>query len=209
MNRRKLTRILLEAGCDKSLENKQGETARDIAERKHLNDIIEIFNRLCPKKDNKSKLKSYKQVNSNQKHIDSSKILGNNMSRNKSSNKSIKQRTNELSKDILGRDWSPYGCHYYPDLKAFPEPRLDTLPPNPLSHGEQYYLDLAGNIKKGPVGVGHTCYCAPFFKHIEVKLKKNKAIIKACIEETHDKLNSKVNHLEQKTQVQVSELTRY
>lgn len=44
--------------------------------------------------------------------------------------------------------WSPYGCHYYPDPKTFPKPRLDSLPHEPLKKGEQYYLDLAGNIKK-------------------------------------------------------------
>ena len=49
-----------------------------------------------------------------------------------------------------GKDsgWSPYGCHYYPDPSEFPDPKVSTLPNDPLSAGEQYYLDLAGNIKK-------------------------------------------------------------
>ena len=49
-----------------------------------------------------------------------------------------------------GKDssWSPYGCHYYPDPAEFPDPNVSTLPEEPLSAGEQYYLDLAGNIKK-------------------------------------------------------------
>jgi hypothetical protein len=46
------------------------------------------------------------------------------------------------------KQWSPYGCHYYPDPKAFPQPNLDSLPHEPLKKGEQYYLDLAGNICK-------------------------------------------------------------
>ena len=58
--------------------------------------------------------------------------------------------------------WSPYGCHYYPDMAEFPDPRMETLPDEPLKAGEQYFLDLAGNIKKGPNGQGSTCYCAPF-----------------------------------------------
>lgn len=58
--------------------------------------------------------------------------------------------------------WSPYGCHYYPDMDEFPEPNVESLPQEPLKAGEQYFLDLAGNIKKGPVGTGSTCYCAPF-----------------------------------------------
>lgn len=42
------------------------------------------------------------------------------------------------------KHWSPYGCHYFPDPDAFPPPRLDSLPQEPLKRGEQYYLDLAG-----------------------------------------------------------------
>jgi hypothetical protein len=44
--------------------------------------------------------------------------------------------------------WSPYGCHYFPDLDEFPVPKMESLPKEPLSAGEQYFLDLAGNIKK-------------------------------------------------------------
>ncbi len=47
-------------------------------------------------------------------------------------------------------------------MSEFPNPRVDSLPEEPLKAGEQYFLDLAGNIKKGPVGHGSTCYCAPF-----------------------------------------------
>lgn len=43
MGRRKLTRILLEATCDRGVRNKQGETARDIAMRKNLSEILEIL----------------------------------------------------------------------------------------------------------------------------------------------------------------------
>lgn len=43
MGRRKLTRILLEAGCDRGVRNKQGETARDIALRKNLSEILDIL----------------------------------------------------------------------------------------------------------------------------------------------------------------------
>lgn len=108
----------------------------------------------------------------------------------------------------MGRQWSPYGCHYYPDPEAFPQPRLDSLPADPLGRGEQYYLDLAGNIRKGPVGVGYTCYCAPFFRHMEAKLERDKAELKAHIDQAHEKLDLKVANLERRTRGQISELTR-
>ena len=43
MGRRKLTKILLESGCDKDAKNKQGETSMDISRRKNLVDIINIL----------------------------------------------------------------------------------------------------------------------------------------------------------------------
>ena len=43
MGRRKLTRVLLESGCDARVRNKQGETAEDIAARKRLVDIVQIL----------------------------------------------------------------------------------------------------------------------------------------------------------------------
>jgi hypothetical protein len=63
-----------------------------------------------------------------------------------------------------GKQWSPYGCHYYPDPKAFPQPNLDSLPHEPLKKGEQYYLDLAGNICK--VGC---MYISSSYRHKKVK----------------------------------------
>ena len=43
MGRRKLTKILLESGCDKEARNKQNETAMDISRRKNLGDVISIL----------------------------------------------------------------------------------------------------------------------------------------------------------------------
>lgn len=55
MGRRKLTRILLEAGCDRSLRNKQGETAKDIARRKNHTEILEIISKARGKSRTRSK----------------------------------------------------------------------------------------------------------------------------------------------------------
>lgn len=57
MGRRKLTKILLEADCDKGVRNKQNETARDIALRKDLNEIIAILDDYVQKREKKSKTK--------------------------------------------------------------------------------------------------------------------------------------------------------
>ncbi|ODM88292.1 Ankyrin repeat domain-containing protein 6 [Orchesella cincta] len=67
------------------------------------------------------------------------------------------------SNDILP-NWSPYGCHYHPNPQAFPPPNIDSLPEEPLRSGELYYLDLAGNIHKGPIGISEGCYCTPILQ---------------------------------------------
>ncbi|KAK0159713.1 hypothetical protein PV327_010799 [Microctonus hyperodae] len=228
MGRRKLTRILLEAGCDRSLRNKQGETAKDIARRKNLSEILDIINKLRSKSRSRSKNRSNASANDSPQpktNIKPSQNSGNKSENNmikiskdntekfdKKKRKNTKDISNNKSvhfdKTIMGKQWSPYGCHYYPDPESFPQPKLDSLPADPLARGEQYYLDLAGNIRKGPVGVGYTCYCAPFFRHMEAKLERDKAELKAHIDEAHEKLDLKVTNLERRTRGQINQLTR-
>ncbi|XP_034949834.1 ankyrin repeat domain-containing protein 6 [Chelonus insularis] len=221
MGRRKLTRILLEAGCDRSLRNKQGETAKDIARRKNLSEILEIINKSRCKSRSRSKnrddqvdalitpesnSKTGKKREKTSSGTSGSREEG--LKKDKKKQKNGKEHKVHFEKGIGGRQWSPYGCHYYPDPESFPSPKLDSLPPDPLGRGEQYYLDLAGNIRKGPVGVGYTCYCAPFFRHMEAKLKRDKAELEAHIEQAHERLDLKVANLERRTRGQISELTR-
>ena len=232
MGRRKLTRILLEAGCDRSLRNKQGETAKDIARRKNLAEILEIIGKARGKSRTRSKSREEdvavvvdkvdkvdkvdgKSGGKSEKKREKagSGTSGSRDSCTKKEKKKLKpsggkQNRVHFEKAVMGRQWSPYGCHYYPDPEAFPQPRLDSLPPDPLARGEQYYLDLAGNIRKGPVGVGYTCYCAPFFRHMEAKLERDKAELKAHIDQAHERLDLKVANLERRTRGQISELTR-
>ncbi|KAL6260009.1 hypothetical protein P5V15_009916 [Pogonomyrmex californicus] len=223
MGRRKLTRILLEAGCDRNLRNKQNETAKDIARRKNHIEILEIISRARGKSRTRSKSREGGSVDGK---IDDNKAMRSDKKREKSGSgtsggggsnskkdrkkykANSKQHKVRFERAIMGRQWSPYGCHYYPDPESFPQPRLDSLPADPLGRGEQYYLDLAGNIRKGPVGVGYTCYCAPFFRHMEAKLERDKAELKAHIDQAHEKLDLKVANLERRTRGQISQLTK-
>ena len=91
-------------------------------------------------------------------------------------NKNRKRLAKIASASAVEPKWSPYGCHYYPDMTEFPDPRVETLPEEPLQSGEQYFLDLGGNIKKGPSGHGSTCYCAPFIHRYVPSLN-----IQSCI----------------------------
>lgn len=195
MGRRKLTRILLEAGCERGLRNKQSETAKDIARRKNLTEIVEIMKKSRSKSRARSKSREESDAEGaaaakgggrGEKSAEEAAMRGKagdkkrektesgsaaSGSRGEGGKKEIKKKHKaddggggwkkrgaaeqqrhsrvHFEKALMGREWSPYGCHYYPDPEAFPQPRLDSLPSDPLARGEQYYLDLAGNIRKG------------------------------------------------------------
>ncbi|XP_055838959.1 uncharacterized protein LOC129906980 isoform X2 [Episyrphus balteatus] len=189
MGRRKLTRILLEAGSNTTLQNSQHETARDISTRKNYNEIIQILDN--PKKHRRNKDKS--SGSGEDRHSGQRKGLF--------KGDHVDGMTNPVS-------WSPYGCHYFPDPSSFPSPKLDTLPKEPLKKGEQYFLDLAGNICKGPVGVGNTCYCGPFFRHMEDKINKNRKSLRKYVFKATERLDSKVQALAIRTDDQIEQLTR-
>lgn len=52
---------------------------------------------------------------------------------------------------------------------------------------------------QGPVGEGYTCYCAPFFQHVETKLDRDKRELIAHIDTNHNKLDRKIAQLERRT----------
>lgn len=206
MGRRKLTRILYEV-CGTSallLRNAQGETARDIALRKNLKSIIEILNMpprtitasISDETDGRSSSKKNQHRSSSGSEI---KVTKN---QHKSNDKNHEHKNDE------SKIWSPYGCHYFPDPRSFPAPKLETLPKEPLQYGEQYYLDLAGNIRKGPIGIGHTCYCKPFFNHIEQQISQNKKSFKKCVLKATSRLDEKVQELAQRTDDEIQRIAR-
>lgn len=101
------------------------------------------------------------------------------------------RRANEavpLVDDKYQQGWSPYGCHFYPDMKKFPSPKIETLPKDPLQKGEQYFMDLAGKIRKGPIGRASRCAC-----------EKNQTNLCAAAQkffnETNDKLDKRISEL--------------
>lgn len=214
MGRRKLTRILYEV-CGPSgllLRNAQGETPRDISIRKNLKPIIEILN--SPPTINKC-YSDEADGRSLKQHLQprSSSGSGHNHKSDTSDKLQPKRCINERKcHDPNTMDdpniWSPYGCHYFPDPRSFPPPKLETFPKDPLKSGEQYYLDLAGNIRKGPVGIGNTCYCGPFFNHIEQQINQNKKSFKKYVLKAAGKLDGKVQELAKTTDDKIQRIAR-
>ncbi|XP_052873119.1 uncharacterized protein LOC128278430, partial [Anopheles cruzii] len=237
MGRRKLTRILLESGCRQDTKNAQDETARDIAQRKNLVEIINILNSpppppapapaapnpvdLSPRRSReRSSSSSHRKApdcpDGHGRSSRPSKPAAGAGEEGPAHRKSGRRRSNSnddakgggAGAEVDPKHWSPYGCHYFPDPRNFPSPKLETLPKEPLGNGEQYFLDLAGNIRKGPVGVGNTCYCAPFFKHLEARMNQNRRSIRKYVHRATEKLDSRMTALAMRTDDQIEELTK-
>ncbi|XP_042205839.1 uncharacterized protein LOC121855078 isoform X2 [Homarus americanus] len=230
MGRRKLTKILLESGADQTVKNKQNETPGDIARRKEFGQILEILKNPPPVVSPEERLRrEQEQKKREAKEAKSKGATGGKGGGGKGDKKRGKNDSGTSSKDSSTRakekkkhksehkekrrgkqvQWSPYGCQYYPPAPV-PElatPNIDSLPKDPLNKGEQYFIDLAGNIKKGPVGVGYTCYCAPFFKNVEDKLEKDKVALMDHIDAAHDKLDAKITNLEHRTKSHIQHLS--
>jgi hypothetical protein len=169
MGRRKLTKLLVEAGA-MQFRNNQNETPRDIAKRKSLHEILEIIDTQSDKIDKKLIRESLRK------------------SKTSAKGKCVAKMANETIA-------SPYGCqHSHADMSNFPSPKLQTLPKEPLQKGEIYYLDLAGNIKKGIVGMSK-CNCAPYSKEAMLEHCKN---IQKYVDRANDKLSKKINELSTK-----------
>lgn len=170
LGKRKLTKLLVEAGA-MQFRNNQHETARDIAKRKNLHEILEIIDTQADKLDRKLIRESLRKSKTSSNYL---QCLPHDSKNNKHS-------------DIL----SPYGCHFYPDTRNFPSPKLQTLPKEPLKKGEIYYIDLAGTIRKGPIGVNR-CSCAHYSNEAMVEHCKN---IQKYVDKANEKLNRKICEL--------------
>ena len=212
MGRKKLVRILLESGHSDWINslNLQRETARDIATRKKYDDITAMLDdppkaEAIPRAsggdetDSKDDRKSRRKARVNDRQVFFSGKM-------QLIFFSLQIRRSGRKRETSA-NFSPYGCHYYPDLEEFPAPDLGSLPKDPLSPGEQYFLDLAGNIKKGPKSNRYTCYCAPLFHRFEQRLDKNKRDVVRHLETTHGRLEHRISSLERKTRDQISGLS--
>lgn len=168
LGKRKLTKLLIEAGA-MQFRNNQHETARDIAKRKNLHEILDIIDKQADKLDKKLIRESLRKSKS-------------------STHKPCLPHDNRNKHSEVT---SPYGCHFYPDTRNFPKPKLQTLPKEPLQKGEIYYMDLAGNIRKGPIGVSR-CSCEPYTKEAMIEYCNN---IQKYVDKANEKLNRKICEL--------------
>ncbi|XP_065566286.1 uncharacterized protein LOC136031022 isoform X2 [Artemia franciscana] len=211
MGRRRLTRILLESGCDMLLKNKQDETALFIALRKDYKEVVQLLSSPPPLKSREERWKERKQRGhgrSRSKNSDDSKREKSEGGSSRDSGGRHKKKRQKSQSSDVRVSWSPYGCHATPDLAEVLSPKIKNLPQDSLRDGEQYFLDLGGNIKKGPIGITTPCYCGPFLHRLECHLVQSKQEIVVHVDKNHEQLNNKIDSLEKNTRRQLAGLQR-
>lgn len=239
MGRRKLTRVLLESGCDPRVRNKQGETAEDIAARKRLVDIVQIL-RNPPRLLNAHEKYALDQTLSNNNNTNDNNIH-NGHNRHDMVGKSVDDSGDEDDDDdvdaIRAAPLIDDHHHHHHNAKKHKEARVSSSKRKKSKergsngerrrqrrhhrshdsfdnlymhhqidhHGEQqYFMDLAGNIRKGPaISNRRHCACGPAFQKFERKLDLDKRDLIKAIDHSHMRLDSRLNHLERRTRDQL------
>ncbi|GAB1604693.1 uncharacterized protein LOC115227252, partial [Argonauta hians] len=217
LKRRKIAKLLVEAGIDCSLKNKQHETASDVARRKEYPEIILIISA-----NHKNKPRAHQVVPEDKQavHIP---IDGPNMvfksntpvAANKETVKPEKQKRffffkkkkKDKEKDVEQPPSSKQPLHT-PHQGHRSNPVQGFFNKYVPKEGYQYYRDLAGNIKEGPIGYTPICQCMPIVKQMEKDMDETRENLYDHIDASHQILSNRINQLDKRTSQQVFSIDR-
>ncbi|XP_076467301.1 uncharacterized protein LOC143298332 isoform X2 [Babylonia areolata] len=218
LKRRKIAKILVESHADVHIHNKQHERAVDVARRKDNPEIVLIINSLarshagggrgpeavgvtwgeevevedgpgvCAEEEPPAKPDKERGFFAffKKKKKDKDKEGG----KDKAAKQTAKKNFTSTSAGTQGPAPPPSG------------------PPQPIrkvsgffSHymprtGTQYYRDLAGNIKQGPVGYTPVCQCRPVLQHIEQTMEDARKQLYGHIDASHQVLQDRIEQLD-------------
>lgn len=200
LKRRKIAKLLVDAGIDVGVKNKQDETAMDVAERKQHPEIILIISSF-------SRPKTPKTVNFKEYPIDmegpivvpEEEVPAKPVKQEKKFFDFFKKKKKDKEKDKTDSPQSGNAGKTDPSVQGF----FSQYVPKP---GVQYYRDLAGNIKQGPIGYTPICQCMPTLKKLEHQVHTNQEHIYDHIEASSRALNNRMYQIDQRTTQQVREL---
>ncbi|XP_014778973.1 ankyrin repeat domain-containing protein 31 isoform X1 [Octopus bimaculoides] len=228
LKRRKIAKLLVEAGVDCSLRNKQNETAADVARRKEYPEIILIISA-----NHKGKARPHQIVPEDKQAVHIA-VDGPNMvfrgnaptAANKETAKPEKERRffffKRKKKQDKDRGSGPEHPQPTTSRQQQQQPQRLHTPhqvnkSNPVQgffnkyvpkEGFQYYRDLAGNIKEGPIGYTPICQCMPIVKRIEKNMDETKENLYDHIDASHQILQNRINQLDKRTSQQVFSIDR-
>ncbi|KAK3585537.1 hypothetical protein CHS0354_022945 [Potamilus streckersoni] len=75
--------------------------------------------------------------------------------------------------------------------------------------GVQYFRDLAGNIKQGPIGYSPLCHCMPVIQNLENRVAKTRDDIYEHIETSQQAMNERIDQYDHKASLRVHALEHF
>ncbi|CAG5125589.1 unnamed protein product [Candidula unifasciata] len=212
LKRRKIAKILVESGIDTELDNKQHEKAIDVAKRKEYPEIILIITSYL-----KPKLPPGHRFNNEQIGItikepvttdNRLEFCPEDESLHKHEPKVDKQQKErrffffKKKKNIEKATAVPVGSYKKPGT-GHEKPAVQGF----FSHyvprdGVQFYRDLAGNIKQGPIGYAPVCQCGPSLRRLENNITDTRESLQKHINTSHHLLSQRIDNLDIRTNQQ-------
>lgn len=200
LKRRKIAKLLVDAGIDVGVKNKQDETAKDVAERKQHPEIILIISSFSrPKTPKTVNFKEYPVDLEGPIVVPEEEAPAKPVKQEKKFFDFFKKKKKDKEKDKTDSPQSGNAGKTDPSVQGF----FSQYVPKP---GVQYYRDLAGNIKQGPIGYTPICQCIPTLKKLEHQVHTNQEHIYDHIEASSRALNNRMDQIDHRTTQQVREL---
>ncbi|XP_064627404.1 uncharacterized protein DDB_G0287625-like [Lineus longissimus] len=230
LKRRKITKLVVEAGIDPNIRNKQGETAVDVARRKDHAEVIQLI--LKPKarrRGKKDDLDGTRTISVTMSDPDLMEDKGPEEKETKKAKFPFFRKKNKKSKAKVKSSPGPTPPQRVPPQggpgqtpsphQASPAAQAQQgQPGRPGQRGRptvgffnqyvprpgvQYYRDLAGNVKQGPVGFAPVCQCTPALKQFEQRIENDNRNVYNHVEVARKMLTERIDMLDHRGQQQM------
>lgn len=207
LKRKKIAKLLVEAGIDINIINKQEETAIDVARRKDHPEVIMTITSL---------IKTKVQVHPSPKAVNFTEIPVDMDGPVVVPDEDIPMKTEKSGSKLLSffkkkkkekEKQATTGSQVHPSSGR--QPVQGFFSQYVPKQGQQYYRDLAGNIKQGPVGYTPICQCMPALQQLEKRVDKDKEHIYEHIDASHQILKNRMDQLDRKTNMQMDAFDRW
>ncbi|KAL4232517.1 Ankyrin repeat domain-containing protein 6 [Mactra antiquata] len=216
LKRRKIAKLLVESGIDVCVRNKQNETAVDVAKRKDHEEIIVIIQSYC--RPYKAPLKEV-NFDTNVYHMDGPVVIPNMDIPEKPDTKvekgkrflffKKKKKDKEPKTPQLQRNGTPQRLSGHNASRCPNTPVQGFFSKYVPREGVQYYRDLAGNVKQGPVGYTPTCNCLPAIHRLEKQVHDTQDHVYGQMYTSNRAIQDHINQVDHKSTMRVQALEKY
>ncbi|XP_045197652.2 uncharacterized protein LOC123552233 isoform X1 [Mercenaria mercenaria] len=213
LKRRKIAKLLVESGSDVSIRNKQNENAVDVARRKDHGEIIVIIQAYSrPAKPPVKEVNFKPEV----QHFEGPVVVPDMDIPEKPDTKADRGKRFLFFKKRKPKEKTPphrgvVPQHNVPGHKC----HVHTAPVQGFfskyvpREGVQYYRDLAGNVKQGPVGYTPTCNCLPAIHRLEKQVHDTQDHVYGQIQSTNRVMQEQINQVDHRSTMRLQALEKY